>query len=92
MFIDLHLFARSGVACHTAFTSLDLETAEPANLNVFPLFQRTNDGLDETIDNRFGFDFRQSRCRSNHINNVGFRQSESPKVVSKCTDTAEWAD
>ena len=81
MFLHFHLSAGARVSRHSSLPFFRLKTAKPANLDIFPFFQRADDRLDESVHHCFGLNFRKPGPRSDVINNVSFRQLKSPFMV-----------
>src|SRR5262249_29260763 len=85
MLVHLNLLSRPWIAGDSPFALFRLETSEPADFNVLSFLERSNDGLDETINHCFRFYFCQSGPRSNVVDNVCFGQCKSPFVVRTCS-------
>ena len=84
MFVNLNLFARARVASNSPFSFLHFETAEAPYLNIFAVTQRSDHGLDESVDDRFSFNLRQACARSNDVNDICFGQVRSPVLLRLC--------
>src|SRR6266850_8438691 len=60
MLVDLDLRSRAGISGHPPLPFLGLEAAESAYLDILPFFQGLDDGLNEAVNHRLGFNLCQA--------------------------------
>ncbi len=78
MILHRHCFAGARISCHSSFSLFHFKTSETADLNILSVAQRSDDSLNETVNNRFCFNFGQTGSRCYNVYDICFRHDGSP--------------